>query len=248
MRENFYFAGVIEGDGSLFLQRNIERSGRISLYPRIQLRMAESRIINVFAEWVNKIHPPIGKYERPIRAITHAPAKKHYVEQFAANIVGRRAEILMRKLYPIWFSRRQGQVKATFKECSLIAPTNMSNKYSKEEYLSWLAGLLDAEGCFDTCKSQNGKRHTRFQLGMTDRDVVSSVASWLDITFPSASPVKAGGVEKCVRVCGPYKTKGKPVFTVSLQGRRSVELMRKLQPYMHNEQKLETIRTLAGDI
>ena len=242
-----YFAGVIEGDGSLFLQRNTERSGRLSLYPRIQLRMAEKCIIETFAEWVNSIQPPVGKYERPIRVITHAPAKKHHLEQFAANIIGRRAEILMSKMYPFWFSHRQGQVEATFKECGLTLPTDMPKTHMRRNTLSWLAGLVDAEGCFDTCKAQNGKRHARFQLSMTDKDVISSVASWLDITFPPVSSLKAGGVEKYVRVGGPYKTKGKSVFAVRLQGRRSIELMCKLQPYMLNKQKLERIDSLIGE-
>lgn len=248
MQEEFYFAGVIEGDGSLFVQRNTERSGTLSLYPRIQLRMAEKGIIECFASWVNRTQPPVGKYEHPIRIITHAPMKKNYVEQFAANVIGRRAEILMRKLYPIWFSHRQGQVKASFKECGLAIPATLTKKHSEKEYLSWLAGLLDAEGCFDTCKAQNGKRHARFQLGMTDKDVVSFVASWLDTTFPPVSPVKAGGVEKHVQVNGPYnQNEGKPMFAIRLQGRRSIELMRKLQPYMLNRKKLEIIDTLAGE-
>lgn len=80
--------------------------------------------------------------------------------------------------------------------------------------LPWLAGVLEGEGCFYYDHSP------RISVSMTDKDVIETIA-------------------QCVgcKVRGPFTPRGKntykPVWTVAMGGRRALELMIALFPFMH---------------
>lgn len=106
---------------------------------------------------------------------------------------------------------------------------------------AWLAGLLEGEGCFTIqTQKQFGKiekdrsgdwtqrihirQYPMVALGMTDKDVMDSVASLLQ-----------------TRCRGPYRVKShpdnKPFYQLTLAGTRASELMRTLYPILHNRRR-----------
>lgn len=81
--------------------------------------------------------------------------------------------------------------------------------------LRWLAGLLEGEGSF-CAGPPNRPNNPRIELAMTDRDVLDRVASLFQVQY-------IGERHRTYR--GKVL---KPLYTISLRGKRSVSLMYRL--------------------
>ncbi len=234
--EEAYFAGLLEGDGCIYANR---RNG--SEHQTVQLRMTDKEVVSAFSFWANEQFPPQTSRERLLNVRSTKPANERCKEQFAVSVSRARAYSLVKRLYPLWFSRRQEQVIASLKGRSTAEMVNIG--IDKNCVLSWLAGFLDAEGCFRTYTRANGRVYVRFQLGTTDKDVIDFVASWINCNFPTQETVRGGGIEKRVVVQGPYSACGgiKPVFRIALHGRRAICFMKELRPLMRCCSKVQDI-------
>lgn len=234
--EEVYFAGLLEGDGCIYANR---RNG--SKHLTVQLRMTDKEVVSAFAFWANEQFPPQTSREKLLNVLRTKPANERCKEQFAVSVSGARADSLVKRLYPLWFSRRKAQVLASLKRRSTLERADTA--IDKNRVLSWLAGFLDAEGCFRTYTRANGRVYVRFQLGTTDKDVIDFVASWINCNFPAQETVRGGGIEKRVVVQGPYSACGgiKPVFRIALHGRRALCFMKELRPLMRCCSKVQDI-------
>lgn len=85
----------------------------------------------------------------------------------------------------------------------------------------WLVGLLEGEGCFMK-GSPSSPNKPKIQLQMTDKDVVEKVSKFFERKLYSVKP---------------KNDKWKESFVVVLTGKRAVDLMRKLHPYMSKRRK-----------
>lgn len=83
--------------------------------------------------------------------------------------------------------------------------------------LTWLAGLLEGEGCF-TVGYQNGRRYSYpvIQLSMVDRDVIDRAAALM------GNPA----------VCSRVLKSGKTNYQIRVTGTKARELMTELKPLM----------------
>jgi hypothetical protein len=89
----------------------------------------------------------------------------------------------------------------------------------ERETFYWLAGLLEGEGSFMS-GPPSAPNAPRIHIAMTDEDVIAKVAQLWGVKY-----LKAGGER--TRLHG-----WKPVFGVTLTGKRSIELMLNLRPLM----------------
>lgn len=78
----------------------------------------------------------------------------------------------------------------------------------------WFVGLCEGEACFLYNKAQASPR---ISISMTDEEPVARVAALFGISY-----------------WNPLKTNlaGKPVYRVELQGRRALQVMLRLEPYL----------------
>jgi len=90
--------------------------------------------------------------------------------------------------------------------------------------VQWLAGLLDGEGCFTTCRGKDRKYYTpEIHLSMTDRDVVERVASvW-------GTSVRLKGPNRPAH----YKT----LWETKLSGVVALEAMLNLFPFLSDRRR-----------
>jgi hypothetical protein len=88
-----------------------------------------------------------------------------------------------------------------------------------ESDLSWIAGLLEGEGCFTKTGDGRGRVVPRVQLRMTDEDVVRTVGSMLGSAVSYTMP----------RECGRQ-----PTYKTQVSGGKALDLMRLLLPRMHS--------------
>lgn len=94
--------------------------------------------------------------------------------------------------------------------------------------ISWLAGLLEGEGCFT---SRGGRPTPIIQLCMTDKDVVIRAARIL-------------GANK-VTCCNKKTAGGKDLFRLTVFGRRAVAWVMTLYPLMGLRRQEKIRETLA---
>lgn len=86
--------------------------------------------------------------------------------------------------------------------------------------LMWLAGLLEGEGWFGTTGAQNTKnRYAAVNVSMTDHDVVQRVAAILQC--PCNGPYSPAS-----------RPQNKPYWSAKVTGKRAVEIMQIVLPYM----------------
>lgn len=97
--------------------------------------------------------------------------------------------------------------------------------------LAWLAGLLEGEGSF--CKAPPSESNRpRISLQMTDKDVVEKVAKMFGVAY--MYPRRHVG------------TTWKQCFQVVLRGKRAIELMKHLYPYMGERRKSRIDEVIAS--
>jgi hypothetical protein len=82
----------------------------------------------------------------------------------------------------------------------------------------WLVGLLEGEGSFCKPSPSMNKNCSYITIQMTDLDVMQKVAGLLGASCHNGSK--------------PKKSHWKPVYIVRLKGKRAVELMIQMRPYM----------------
>lgn len=107
----------------------------------------------------------------------------------------------------------------------------------RDEDRYWIAGLFEGEACFGVKRMVEGGGTRRYaypviQLYMTDQDVLQKVVN-----------IVCHGV-----VRGPYFREGKsPVFAWTIQGKKALELMDKLEDLMcsRRKEKINHIREVA---
>jgi hypothetical protein len=101
---------------------------------------------------------------------------------------------------------------------------------SQDFELGWLAGILEGEGCFWIHQKSSTQRYPKVTITMTDEDVVANVARLLG---SSVTPQKARGNRK-------------PTYKTQLTGKRAVQAMKLVRPYMHGRRQ-EKIDEILGE-
>lgn len=87
----------------------------------------------------------------------------------------------------------------------------------QEKELYWLAGILEGEGSFIP---QREKYPCQISIQMSDEDIIAKIANIFNVSYHSYYPQKS--IDKG----------WKKVYSTTLRGFKSIELMRKLQPLM----------------
>ena len=95
---------------------------------------------------------------------------------------------------------------------------------------AWLAGLLEGEGSFTTTRPQE----VRISLEMTDEDVVARAATLMGTHYIPKPPRR------------DQPSHWKPQYKACLSGRRAIDLMKELLPYMGERRSLR-IGEITGD-
>lgn len=95
----------------------------------------------------------------------------------------------------------------------------MNNITEKEFY--WLVGLLEGEGSFMK-GSPSKPNNPKITIEMTDRDIVEKVAK---IFNRACTPIKA------------RKVKWKQTFSTKLTGKRAIDLMVEMKPFLSNRRQ-----------
>lgn len=92
----------------------------------------------------------------------------------------------------------------------------------KEAEFFWLVGLLEGEGSF--CRCQPSNNAPRISLHMTDKDVVDRVGKMF---------------ARKVLFCKRQKSHHKDSYKVSLSGKKAIDLMLRLRPFMGERRQLQ---------
>lgn len=100
--------------------------------------------------------------------------------------------------------------------------------YLTGNQVHWLAGLLEAEGCF-AIGSPTEPRTSKLVINMTDQDVLQAVADLLGSTVIHRHP----GIRR------------KIIYATSLRGGSAVSLMRLIQPLMGVRRQQQIAQAIA---
>jgi len=231
-----YFAGLLEGDGYIGAARSKVQTTRAT----VELTLTDKAAIECFQIYVNT------KYAngKPIKIRYPRPARANHKETFKVGISGKKAEYLIRDLYKYWFSHRKNQSEKLLAECGL-PPVSGNEDNEIFRGLPWLAGLLDAEGCFKQHKT--GKyTYPQIQLEMTCRDIVTFVADWVNREIPPFTGAKKGRPEQIVAVLERKRQvlNRKNSFCLQINGRRAIYLAALLKPHIRNSDKLDDVHNM----
>lgn len=105
---------------------------------------------------------------------------------------------------------------------------NLYEENISKDKLLWLAGLLDAEGCFSENNggkpSHHGGKQTRVYLAMTDLDIVEYVRELIGHTGKVGLPKKA-------------KDHHKKLYGIQVYGKKARDLSLVLAPYMSDRRR-----------
>ena len=211
-------------------------------YPVIELCMVDKSVVTAFSNYVNSTFLCINK-EKSAKIRTLA-AHGNRQKTFKIAVTRRRAEIMIREFYPFWSSHRREQSNAIFRKCGLSPlPVEETNNVEVE----WLAGLLDAEGCFKVHKTR-GYTYPQIQLEMTCKDIVSSVSIWLNKNVAKAQYSGKGRPEQAISVLTRKAptSRRKDSYSVQINGRRACNLATMLLPYMKNKSKMSDVGRLLS--
>lgn len=99
---------------------------------------------------------------------------------------------------------------------------------TKHMSIEWLAGLLEGEGSF-LAGSPSYPSMSCISLQMTDEDIVSRVADIFGVTYFAREPNKSH-----------YKR----IFVTRLRGKRAIDWMIKLHPYMGQRRQQQIQRAI----
>lgn len=116
-----WLAGLLEGEGSFMMGRNWV-NGKLYLYPRIVVSMTDADVIERVARLFGTsvyVVPPSKSADR-----------KHYKQQWRAQVNGARAAHLMEQLLPIMGGRRASKIKEILADYGEIEPTEVRRRRS----------------------------------------------------------------------------------------------------------------------
>jgi hypothetical protein len=193
-----WLAGLLEGEGSFRKGPPCEAK-----YPRITIQMTDIDVIQRVAA---------------LFEIKYIYAKKYnhddWKDSYSIVLKGKRAIRIMNELYPLMGERRKQQI-----ENAVGFKPETEYVSSNEDWLHWLAGLLEGEGSFMKGTPSHPESH-RIHVNMTDKDVI----------------VKAAEVMG-VNPFGPYRRTGrdaqyKPRYYAVLVGAKGIDMMKQLRPLM----------------
>ena len=91
---------------------------------------------------------------------------------------------------------------------------------------SWFVGIFEGEGSITVDKSKGGAGPT-LQIRMTDEDVIQKVAHICNANYDTYQPTKRGVTGEL------YKTQ----YRVRISGRKAIEMMELIQPYLSKRRK-----------
>jgi hypothetical protein len=186
----------------------LEGEGAFLVTPAIQVKMIDEDVIARVAESWRVVYQYI-------------PAPRHnWSDTYRVHLTGRRAAALMTQIYPLLGFRRRAQIDRALSKYSLnfglTTPLLDFNEAPSEYRLAWLAGLLEGEGTFGHGPPSAPNRPL-IRLQMTDEDIVARVASLLGVSYHQSQ--EATSVRRAA-------------YATHLRGRRAIELMQELRPWM----------------
>lgn len=168
---------------------------------------------------------------RQIFGITYVQQKadpRGYRDIYRVVIRGRRAVDLMHAVFPFMASRRQRQIVAALETHGLPLPS--AGSVSKGEQFEWLAGILEAEGTFGAGPPSEPNR-IYIRIEMVDYDVVEYVGIWFQRTV---TPGRRASEQR------------QASYLTQVTGRRAVNLMIALRPYMGQRRQAQIDAALAS--
>ena len=226
MLERYWLAGLLEGEGSFM--RGAPSDPK---YIRISITMRDRDIIERVARQFG------------VQFIQEAPGRReNWNTTYQVKIKGGRAETLMRQLHPVMGHRRQQQITTALESI----PTGIVKRHtaasipswtgrpipeaSKQEQIAWLAGLLEGEGSFQAGLPSKPNAPS-IQLQMRDLDVVAQVAQFWNVTAYQVRQAE-GAISEA--------------FKARLRGRRSVEWMQAILPWMGQRRTEQIERAISS--
>lgn len=105
-----------------------------------------------------------------------------------------------------------------------------NNGVMTEFELYWLAGLLEGEGSF-MAGAPSTPNAPRISVAMTDRDIIDRVAALFGMT---------------VTIRQPQKDHHKPSYVTCLRGKKAIDLMTELRPFMGKRRQEQIDRAIAS--
>jgi Txe/YoeB family toxin of Txe-Axe toxin-antitoxin module len=201
-----YIAGLIEGDGSITW--NGKDCGVLE-HSAIDFDLVQRTALRI---------------DRPVRVLTTPTMvdklARGHKQLYKTVVSGKKALEVLKDLYPYFWSHRRDQIEHRFgyrnNSISVASPS-----------LEWLAGLLDAEGCFLF-------QHTPIiQLKMTDEDVVMAVR---DTFSPDSIIHKREDTRKST-----YKD----IYSLYICGDRATKLMESLFTHLCVRKQNQIIGVLS---
>lgn len=97
--------------------------------------------------------------------------------------------------------------------------------------LGWVVGILEGEGCFTWCHPAPGRTYPQIAVAMSDEDTIFRLALILGTKYHKR-PEPRDNRKQCWRV--------------QITGRKAVELMRQVRPYMSARRKARIDELLAS--
>ena len=202
--EKSWLAGIFEGDGCIDPDRG---------KPRLALEMKDKACIEEAARIWNL---PFKLFDSPSR---HRP-NTELTWRIRKRIV--RDPSYIKEIAPYFFSKRRDDVE---RKCGW---TVLPEKIPHE--LSYIAGLLEAEGCLKPRSTRGNPVYPRIAIGMNDRDVIE----WYKDAIGYGN------------VCTANKD-ATPHYIHTLNGGMAMDWMETLLPYMHGEKIADIEHTFRSN-
>jgi hypothetical protein len=193
-------AGLAEGEGCWYVNGFLA-SGAIQ--PRFELNMFDEEPVARFAEIIDVPHKSYFRVDRgkAVFRIRTAPKALPLGEQFSP-----------------WLGIRRREKIAALG--GRLLPQRCINQ------TAWLAGLLEAEGCFSLAGGKGGNFYPNIGLTMNDFDVVERVAAIFQ------------------RKVRPFSRA--PAWHTSVAGKDAVVILHEIGPLMSNRRQIQIASVIKG--
>ncbi len=199
-KDFYWLAGLLEGEGSFMKPSPSEPQ-----CPRIAIDMTDRDVIERVAALFDR------KY-----IYTRKHTRENWKDSHSTLMKSRKAVNLMRLLYPFMGERRRQQIENAIGESLQIPKADLG-----ENWIYWLAGLLEGEGSFMKGSPKKPNK-PRIHIKMTDEDVIQKVSEIFRVTY-----------------YGPYQINNKKseaiwksYYVTVLTSSRAIDLMKELRPLM----------------
>ena len=95
------------------------------------------------------------------------------------------------------------------------------------EEIIWSAGIAEGEGCFYAIKRQNGLIEPRFNVKMTDHDIIERMAKILNV----------GSIQRI----SPHNARHKTLWAINSSGPKAERFMWRVFPWLGNRRRARVI-------